>query len=346
VLVEGYTDVMAAHQVGLGQVAAVLGTSTTEDHAGLVRRAGARRVSLVFDGDAAGRNAAYKALNGLLPIGVDVDVVVLPAGTDPCDLLMRDGAEPFLAQLELAQDWFDFIVSGLVDLKGATLAREVDRALELLGRLKKPVHRDSLILDLAERLSLPVASLREQWDALPQRRRELANSRQRTQPEEPAPDAERPKPVDKRLRRAFGGIIGALLLDDSLIPLAVPVAKDCADQEMAAILAAVFALYEDEDAVIDVNGVMNALADHPARDRVASMAEYARTAETPKALLDGELAYLRDRALDHEKQQILERIPELERAALEGLDGAAEPLSELLSRLAELHKRGRTPLPL
>ena len=59
-LVEGYTDVIAAHAAGLPNVAAVLGTATTEMHAALVRRAGTRRVSLVFDGDEAGRRAAKK----------------------------------------------------------------------------------------------------------------------------------------------------------------------------------------------------------------------------------------------------------------------------------------------
>ena len=52
---------MAAHQVGLSQVCAVLGTATTEDHAALVRRSGARRVTLLFDGDAAGAKAAKRS---------------------------------------------------------------------------------------------------------------------------------------------------------------------------------------------------------------------------------------------------------------------------------------------
>ena len=68
VLVEGYTDVMAAHQVGIDNVVAVLGTSTTADHAGLLRKHGARRISLLFDGDEAGRKACLKALAGLLPL--------------------------------------------------------------------------------------------------------------------------------------------------------------------------------------------------------------------------------------------------------------------------------------
>ncbi|HED64804.1 MAG TPA: DNA primase, partial [Planctomycetes bacterium] len=55
VLVEGYTDVMALHQAGCRSAAAVLGTATTSDHAALVRRSGAKRVTLLFDGDEAGR---------------------------------------------------------------------------------------------------------------------------------------------------------------------------------------------------------------------------------------------------------------------------------------------------
>ncbi|MCB9915728.1 MAG: DNA primase [Planctomycetes bacterium] len=99
ILVEGYTDVMAAHQVGLTRVGAVLGTSTTDDHARLVRRSGAQRVSLVFDGDDAGRQAARRALAGLLPLELELEVVTLPQGQDPCDLLVNAGAEAFLAQV-------------------------------------------------------------------------------------------------------------------------------------------------------------------------------------------------------------------------------------------------------
>lgn len=328
VLVEGYTDVMAAHQAGLVNVCAVLGTSTTDDHAALVRRSGARRVSLVFDGDAAGRAAALKALHGLLPLGADLDVVVLASGRDPADVVTEGGGEALSAQLELGADWFDFVVAGLRGSRGAELAREVDRALELFERVPKPVHRESLLSQLASAIGVPLAALREQRGMLGARRR-------RVEPEpapRPAPAAD---PVDPAELRAFRGIVGAVLVDPSLLPLARPVAEHCRDPHLSAVLAALADLYGDEDAELDATSVVVRLGDHPARDAVAGLLEYASAAEDPKNLLDGELDFLRRRAIEREKRALVERI------RAEG-DEAVRPL---MTRLSEVSKRG-TPQPL
>ena len=181
-LVEGYTDVMAAHQAGLEWVCAVLGTSTTEDHAALLRRTGARRIDLVFDGDAAGRKAAWRALAGLLPLGVELAVATLPEGTDPCDMLTRDersgpapdspkstgasgpgaAATAFEEFLDAAPAWFDWVLAGLVGLDPAALAAAVDDALGLLEILPKPVEREARLAELARHLNIPLESLREQ----------------------------------------------------------------------------------------------------------------------------------------------------------------------------------------
>ncbi|MFN9785703.1 MAG: DNA primase [Planctomycetia bacterium] len=182
-LVEGYTDVMAAHQVGVPFVAAVLGTSTTEDHAALVRRSGARVVQLVFDGDNAGRKAAFKALHGLLPLELELQVAVLAGGDDPCDICVREGAPGFLARLDTAVHWFTFLLDGLRDRRGMELSQEVDRVLALLTRIKKPVLRQSLIADLAQAIDMPVAALREQYQALP----EVGRERQLERLPRPAP---------------------------------------------------------------------------------------------------------------------------------------------------------------
>lgn len=344
VLVEGYTDVMAAHQVGLPYVAAVLGTSTTEDHAGLVRRAGARRVSLVFDGDVAGQKAAFRALSGLLPLELELEVVSLPTGQDPCDLLIQGGNQPFLAALEHATSWFDFVVQGLNGMTGVDLAREVDRVFELVLRLPKPVHRESLIVQLAERLNLPVESLREQWNQLPERRRQKA--RREAQAEEPVVEVTpepRAQPVAPRVQQAFRGLTGAVLLDSSLVPLVRPYAERCPVEGLRAIIACVLELYEDVDAVIDQQNVMTTLGEHPARELVVPCVEYALQAESPKSLMDGELAYLREREIEWERRRIAREIVDLERAVGEGQEDAESSLNEALGRLNELHKRGKSP---
>jgi DNA primase len=300
VLVEGYTDVMAAHQQGFQNVVAVLGTATTEDHAALIRRTGARRATLVFDGDEAGRKAAGKALHGLLPLDLDLEVVALRGGVDPCDLLVRDGAAAFGSELELARSWFEHATEGLPSLSGAALSREVDRVLDLVGRVRTPVHRESLLKDLAAKIAQPVEALREQYRSRsgyrePARKPELARN-----PEKEAPSAG----ADPRERVAWEGIVGALLADASLIPLARTSLSRCADPDLARVLEALLELYAEEDAEIGAASVMNRLGDHPARDRVEPLIQRAIAAESPRALLEDVLRFLSLRELDLERARL------------------------------------------
>jgi len=353
VLVEGYTDVMAAHQCGLGNVVAVLGTSTTEEHAGLLRRTGARRVSLVFDGDEAGRKAALKALNGLLPIGVEIDVVRLPGNEDPCDLLMREGAEPFQAQLELARPWFDFLLDGLKGLAGVELSREVDIVLELLGRLSKPVHRDSLLQTLADHLGMPASTLRLQREGLAGRPRVRAaqpasDASPAGTPDvdgavSPASEPAEQAPVDPQLRRAYGEILGAVLLDPSLAPLARSVAPNCPALDLAEALRVVLELYEDESLDLApkafLGTVLDHLAERPVRAKIVPIVEHVARAESPKGLLEDQLAFLEARSLKAEKALLERSLLEREASLSETVVAQDGEALELVRRLGAICDR-------
>ncbi len=197
ILMEGYTDVMAAHQVGLGNAGAVLGTATTPDHARLVRKVGARRVSLVFDADDAGRKAVTKALAGLLSLEhTTFDVIVLPEGSDPCDFLLAEGREAFERQLAQPVEWTEFLLSALEGAEPTALAEGVDTFLGLLLEIGHSVQRDALLKQCAARLGLAESALR-------QRGRELHAQRQRTSrwrsgSRERAPEAASPGAGDAR----------------------------------------------------------------------------------------------------------------------------------------------------
>jgi DNA primase len=316
VLVEGYTDVMAAHQNGVENVVAVLGTATTEDHAALIRRTGARRATLVFDGDEAGAKAAGKALHGLLPLDLEIDVVALRGGVDPCDLLVRDGASAFQAEIELARGWFEHVTSALSGLTGAALSREVDRVLELVARVRTPVHRESLLKDLAKRLGMPIEVLRQQRGSA------LVPRDSATPVRAPAPPGARPADaspananVDPLVRKAWGEIAGAVLADPSLVPLVRESTGRCPDLEVAAILAAILRLYGEEEAVIDEGSVLNVLAEHPARRLVQPLSEAARAAESPRVQWEGAqraLALIEKRRLE---ARALQEMREAERTA-------------------------------
>jgi DNA primase len=308
VLVEGYTDVMAAHQCGVATVVAVLGTSTTDDHAALIRRTGARKISLVFDGDEAGRKAAYKALHGLLPLEVEIEVVSLPGGDDPCDLLVREGAQAFLAQLEMAQSWFDFLLGGLRDKSGPDLSREADRVLELLTRLAKPVHRDARIAELSAALRMPVDTLREQYHDLPAtrvaRRAQATKSGTQAAPALAAPD--------RQSTALYEELLGLVLIDAGLWRAAERYLERCPDPVLTRIATAIAALYEDGESAIDASSVMSALGEDPARDRVAALG-FRTEIESPKEFFDALIQKLELRALLDERTTIDAQFAELDR---------------------------------
>ena len=91
-VVEGYTDVIAAHQVGLSTVVGTLGTAIGEEHIrSLLRLADKAKVVLVFDGDEAGQSAADRALDFFLASELDLRVLSLPVNLDPCDFILKEG---------------------------------------------------------------------------------------------------------------------------------------------------------------------------------------------------------------------------------------------------------------
>jgi DNA primase len=107
VVVEGYTDCIMAHQFGVSNVVATLGTSFTIGHARILRRY-AKKVILLFDSDTAGLEAANRALGVALGSHIDIAIASVPQGKDPCDFLLAQGKEPFAKIIENATDVFAF----------------------------------------------------------------------------------------------------------------------------------------------------------------------------------------------------------------------------------------------
>jgi DNA primase len=108
IIVEGYTDVIAAHQAGFSNVVATLGTALTTEHAKTLRRY-CDRVILIFDADEAGQKAADRALEIFFAERLDIGIVVLPDKADPADLLGRpDGPQLWKEAVEQAEDAMSF----------------------------------------------------------------------------------------------------------------------------------------------------------------------------------------------------------------------------------------------
>jgi DNA primase len=131
IVVEGYMDVIALAQHGIPNAVATLGTATSSEHVDLLFRY-TNELVLCFDGDAAGQNAAWKALEASLPSlreGRSLKFLGLPEGHDPDSLVRAEGAESFLGRVENAQPFSKYFVSQLTARLGfATIATPEQRA--------------------------------------------------------------------------------------------------------------------------------------------------------------------------------------------------------------------------
>ena len=157
VVVEGYMDVIALHQAGLPIAVATLGTATTPEHTELLFRA-APDVVFCFDGDRAGRAAAWKALESALPRlrdGRQAYFLFLPDGEDPDSLVRAEGKDGFEQRIKEAMPLSDYFFNELShDVEMGSLdgrARLAERARPLLAKLPDGAFRDLMAQELEKR---------------------------------------------------------------------------------------------------------------------------------------------------------------------------------------------------
>jgi len=162
VVVEGYMDAIALHQAGLPIAVATLGTATTAEHAEILFRA-APDVVFCFDGDRAGRAAAWKALDAALPRlrdGRQAYFLFLPDGEDPDSLVRKEGKEGFEQRIRDATPLSEYFFKELGrDVDVASLdgrARLAERARPLLARLPDGAFRDLMEQELEKRSGVRV----------------------------------------------------------------------------------------------------------------------------------------------------------------------------------------------
>ncbi|MCL2496731.1 MAG: DNA primase, partial [Clostridiales bacterium] len=181
VIMEGYTDVLTAHQHGLTNTVASLGTAFTLEHARLLRRY-TGRVLLAYDGDSAGAQATQRGLDILRGQGLAVRILVLPPGKDPDDFLRNEGLSGWrLLEQESSFDILDYLLNNaLAAHDAASVAGKGAIVRELLPAIAKTsshVERESFIAKLALNLAVSpqtiYADLRKSGLAITAPRHEL-----------------------------------------------------------------------------------------------------------------------------------------------------------------------------
>ena len=209
VVVEGYTDVMAAHLSGVDTAVASCGTAFGDDHARMLQRLLGTHdglhgeVVFTFDGDAAGQKAALKVFQGDHNFMVQTYVAVEPSGLDPCDLWQRDGEAAVRELVGRRIPLYRFVMSNV--LKGYDLERADGRlgalreATGLLGAIRDRSLVNQYLRDLAQMLGMDLEDVR----------REVANRSRRApggspgrdaNPRSGRADADWPDPNDPALR--------------------------------------------------------------------------------------------------------------------------------------------------
>lgn len=169
-VVEGYMDVLALAQFGLGNAVATLGTACTSEHLHKLLRF-TSSVTFAFDGDAAGRKAARRALEAALPLASDTRsfrFLFLPPEHDPDSFIRAEGADAFeraaQSALPLSRFMLEAAAEGcdLANAEGrahfAANARPLWQALPERGLL-----RQQLLTDIATRAGLDAAALLHSW---------------------------------------------------------------------------------------------------------------------------------------------------------------------------------------
>ncbi|GMR03909.1 MAG: DNA primase [Gammaproteobacteria bacterium] len=155
-MVEGYMDVTALAQFGIDYAVATLGTATTREHLERVFRF-APEIIFCFDGDRAGREAAWRALENALPVlheGRQISLLFLPEGEDPDSLVRGEGREAFAARVKQATPLPDYMFQSLVRqvdinrLDGR--ARLGELARPLLSKIPTGVFQQMMLDRLAE----------------------------------------------------------------------------------------------------------------------------------------------------------------------------------------------------
>ncbi len=164
-VVEGYMDVVSLAQFGVRNVVATLGTATTAEHLQRLFRV-VPQVVFCFDGDRAGREAAWRALENALPVlseGRQVRFMFLPDGEDPDSLVRKEGQAGFEQRLENASPFSSYFFDALshrVDLGSIDgRAQLVEQARPLLKKLPQGVFRHMMATQLAEIARLDAAAL-------------------------------------------------------------------------------------------------------------------------------------------------------------------------------------------
>ncbi|MCB9917496.1 MAG: DNA primase [Planctomycetes bacterium] len=341
-VMEGYTDVIAVQMAGLHGAVATLGTSLTRDHAGLLRRFSPEGVTLVFDGDAAGRRAAERAFRELAGETLSARICLLPDGLDPADLVGRSGRAAFEAVLDESEDalevWFT-LMDGKLQLQSVDgRAAATRECVEILGSVTDRARREFLLQRFSARLMIPpdvlIAGMR------PARRQQGG--------EESRVAAAPAKAAGSAVEKARAELCAALLAEPELLEELIECSLEIAELFPASghehsFVADTFERFLEEGALPTADELLSrwltrASGDSDATRVVLAWSDLSRCLEDPRSTVERGVGFL-------ERERMRTRVDALResyrKALSAGNDGEARQLElEMAESMRRLHRPG------
>lgn len=323
IVMEGYTDVMFAHQCGITNAVAVLGTALGAAHLKILQRQNCDQVVLLLDGDEAGQRRSGEVLELFLGAALDVRVMTLPDGLDPADYLKEFGGDKLRELIATSVDALEFkmrrISTGfdpLLDTHRANAAMEEMLSLlakvpntGLLSQESFKMRQDQILGRMARQFGLPEPSLRERLKSL---RDKQSKWIRKPEPEEPA------QPKQRLMRPGDMSPLERELLELIIVsPLVAPVALERVQPEWLQCDAAKQMLnaYQELEFAgqpLDFDSVMIALEDPSLKSLLVTLHEQANaklsftreTAESRLRALTFRMGELQD--VQRQQRQIVE----------------------------------------
>ena len=318
-VVEGYMDVVALAQYDVGYAVATLGTATTPVHVAKLLRL-ADEIVYCFDGDAAGRKAAWRALENTLPVAPDnkpIKFLFLPEGEDPDTFVRTHGKEKFEQLVRRAETLSQFLLAELrshFDLEtGEGRAQFVSSAKPHLQKIAAPILRIQLINAVAELGKVSQEEIRELLE-IPQASR--------------AKQAALPRTVSRTVKTSLEwSLLYSIVVDlPMFVHIDPPLLREKRPETEA--LLAIRSLCEGPAQDLSFRSLVDALEGHKSVGLVLEANRYAEelgfTEEDARAEIQGALAQL----------EIARRRSELESLRSKGLASREERV-EYQRRLAE-----------
>ncbi len=272
VIMEGYTDVIRAHQFGINNAIASLGTSLTEEQANLLKRY-AKRVYIAYDADNAGAKATLRGLDILKEADLNVMVIRLPNNQDPDEFIENKGGKEFERLKEEALSLVQFKLNSIFSDKDLSLIDDKVQAVKeispILVKIEDELEKREYCKMVAERLDVELEVLNKElrgYEVNRSRRDRKSNYRHNNTNKTPLKERISDSRLDGHLQ-AVDELLRHIIKEPSLIDKLEDKlqSEDFIKKEYQQLVSIIFSFYK-EDSCLDVNQLLARIRDKKVKD--------------------------------------------------------------------------------